>query len=184
MADFPTIPQPPDWDKMRTIIQSFSPVRPLDQNGIDVYGELPVMQRAYAKTLNGTAFKGTGEAGYSIFKSDPGVGRTGFSYGSDLHMGIPVNKDTIAVVHTHPRGGEPTPSPLDMKMKFPNYVFSGNQLYVTDPKTGKYYKYDIDKWNLSPKDKASLQELLERVLVLGMFRALSKDGSNHASKNG
>lgn len=123
-------------------------VRPLDPNGIDVYGELPVMQRAFANTANGRGEQGKMEAGYSIFPSNPGYGRTGFHYGNELHMSIPVAKNGLAVVHTHPYMGQPQPSPGDLDSRLPNYVYSGNQLYVTDPRTHKYYQYDIDKWNV------------------------------------
>jgi len=81
----------PDVSQLRDLI-AVPRQRPLDPNGIDVPAEIPVMQRAYAKTDNGKAFKGRGEAGYSIFKSDPGIGRSGFSYGSELHMSIPVKQ--------------------------------------------------------------------------------------------
>lgn len=138
---------PPLSDLNDLIMSMASQKRPLDPNGIDVYGELPVMQNAFLKTGNGKNFGGKAEAGYSIFRSDPGIGRTGFSYGSELHMGIPVNDLTMAIVHTHPQGGQPQPSDQDVSSRFPNYVFSGNQLYVTDPKTKKFYRYDIDKWN-------------------------------------
>lgn len=63
-------------------------------------------------------------------------------------MGIPVNKDTIAIVHTHPQGGYPEPGTSDYNSRFPNYVFSGDRLYVTIPGTRKYATYNIQQWNL------------------------------------
>lgn len=103
------------------------------------------MRRAYATTMNGTARNGRQEAGYSIFRSDPGYGHSGFYYG-DTGVNIPTASNTMSTVHTHSRAGLPTPSPTDLQSRLPEYVFSGNQLFVTDPKTRRYYKYDIDKW--------------------------------------
>lgn len=148
MADYLDITQPLNWDKIRAIANSFTPIRPLDQNGIDVPNEIPIMQRAFASTANGMANNRRAEAGYSIFRSNPGVGHAGFYHGTNAEVQIPITRDTIAIAHTHPRAGEFTPSPQDMESPVPNYVFSGNQLFVTDPKMKKFYKYDIDKWNL------------------------------------
>jgi hypothetical protein len=125
----------------------FGNARPRDPNGIDVMGELPLMRKAFAQTHEGRDFRGRAEAGYSIFNSNGNLYHSGVVMAPESHLSIPTNPGTMAVVHTHPVTGDPYPSPGDRKSKVPNYVFSGNTLYVTDPKTERVFKYDISKWN-------------------------------------
>lgn len=117
--------------------------RPLDPNGIDVFKELGVMQKAWE--MSGWGQKKE-EVGYSIFPTDVGYGHSGFYRFPGENLSIPARKDSLAIVHTHPKGQDPRPGPKDPDAPFPNYVFSGDALYVTNPKTKKWFKYDIDKW--------------------------------------
>jgi len=146
----PNLNMPSSDPGVLNTLANFQPQRPLDQNGIDVYGEIPFMRQAYAKTGNGNGLGGWQEAGYSILKRPDGSPiRT--STQVDFRKGrayLNVPRNAFAVVHTHPQKGSPFPGPADADMDYPNYVYSGNALYVTVPHTNKFYKYDIDKWNL------------------------------------
>ena len=123
--------------------------RPLDPNGVDVYGEIPYMQRAYAKTDFGRGFGGKEEAMYGLMPQGDGYfSRTAVRLSPTRQNNMQIPSSAIAVVHTHPQSADPRPSPEDANMRFPNYVYSGNALYVTVPHTNKFFKYDIDKWNL------------------------------------
>lgn len=135
--------------KVLGMLTSTPASRPLDQNGIDVYGELPVMRRAYEKTMYGNARGGRAEARYSIFsRGEPGlIGHSGFDFTGVNPSSYRVPANTIALVHTHPNWKPPTPSGEDMDSPIPNYVFSGNKLYATVPGTQRYNEYDITSWN-------------------------------------
>lgn len=123
----------------------------LDPYGIDVEGEIPHMQAAYAQTNYGRNFGGKQEAGYAIF----GQGyHTGVNLAPEAHLSIPTPPNSLAIVHTHPTWGDPRPSSSDINnaqtSKIPNYVYSTRNgkrlLYVVNPK-GQVFQYDIDNWN-------------------------------------
>lgn len=144
--DFSFLPAP-NPAQLNAILASYAPNRPLDPNGIDVYGELPKMQEAYRKTANGMAIRGTQEAMYAIL---PGGNRTRTQLSGNRRDAMAVPNNALAIVHTHPVNAKPTPGPEDSNMNFPNYVYSGNQLYVTTPHDpNRFYKYDIDKWGFN-----------------------------------
>lgn len=150
LPDFsdPSLSESQGLHKIAPLASSFKPVRPLDPNGVDVPGELPIMQRAFALTANGMANNRRAEAGYSIFRSNPGFGHAGFYRGDSAEVKVPISKDTIAIAHTHPLAGEFTPSPGDMDSPVPNYVYSGKKLYATVPGKHTFNEYNIQDWNI------------------------------------
>jgi len=60
------LPNTPQDSRALDFLTQIPQTRPLDPNGVDVYGELPYMRRAYAVTQNGQIFNGTGEAAYYV----------------------------------------------------------------------------------------------------------------------
>jgi hypothetical protein len=154
--DFPSLEVPnaaPQGLQKLSFLQT-PPTRPLDPNGVDVVKEIPMMQKAYAASQYGRGLGGKQEAGYTL-QGTPGHYNRSQIYvaPSPQATGIPTNSSSLATVHTHPINAQPTPSDVDTKTRLPGYVYSGNQLYVTDPKTHSYSKYDIDKWNLTGLNK-------------------------------
>lgn len=120
--------------------------RPLDQNGVDVYGELPYMKAAYGLTANGQAERGTQEAMYALVKNQDGPSRTKVMLGGNRQSSLTVPARTMAIVHTHPAKAAPQPGHGDADMNVPNYVYSGNKLFVTVPHSSKFYEYNINDW--------------------------------------
>lgn len=140
-------PDPQGLQKIAPLAKSFTPVRPLDPNGVDVPAELPVLQRAYTHALGASHRIKGAEAGYAMFHSDPGYGHTGFVTGDEYRDRIPTPPGTFAVAHTHPPGTPATPGPQDANMDVPNYIYNGNRLLVTVPHTKQYHEYPIAQWN-------------------------------------
>jgi RHS repeat-associated protein len=107
--------------------------------------------QAFMVTGNGRARDGLAEAGFSI-----NLGANGLSFGTmtdSVHSdGIPNQLDiatfinagplpsTIAILHTHGNGLLATPSPGDLRSRFPNFVVSLSAWYVTIPGSSRYTK--------------------------------------------
>jgi hypothetical protein len=152
---------PPVPSGLANIARPPTTARPLDPNGVDVAGEIPYMQRAYAQTGNGRNMRGTEEAGYSIFEKG---NHTPVTLGPESHLSIPTFKNATAIVHTHPATGDPDPSNGDTASAasslLPNYVYSANSngqsLQVVNP-NGKVFKYAVDNWNLAPPTGLAIQ---------------------------
>jgi hypothetical protein len=61
------------------------------------------------------------------------------------HLSIPVGDRTVAVVHSHNLGVEPTPSPADVQSLLPIFVVSREGLFVTLPGQTDYRKIDVKR---------------------------------------
>jgi len=98
---------------------------------------------AFMKTVNGTAREGLAEAGFAIeYKNgkvytDHKVDSV-YSDGKPNELHIPTDSHTIAILHTHGNKGVGPPSEGDRQSKFPNFVRTKSELYVTVPGTSNY----------------------------------------------
>ena len=108
--------------------------RPLDPNGVDVFGELPYMRSAYALTANGQAQGGKQEAMYALVNNQDGVSRTKPVLSGNRHDSLTVPARTLAIMHTHPLSGNPQPSDGDLatakSSRLPDYVYSDRRAHV------------------------------------------------------
>ena len=105
--------------------------------------------KLFEKTYNGKAREGLAEAGVAVeYKNgEMSFGKEVDSVndsGTANELRVPVDADTIAIIHTHGNSALPTPGPgdLDARSRIPNFVRSQSALYVTVPNTKTFIQLE------------------------------------------